>query len=131
MNKCGDCGKALRPLQKTCACGWAGTAPEPSKADMRHSHFQCHYETGGERCPAHGTRNTSVGKGERRWLCTPHYNARHDPKGSQLILQDYRINGVPIQRPWVEAELELLKKAREVNLAQAMKKIAERQVNKK
>lgn len=109
METCPGCGAKLRPME-ACNCGHKRT----EKTESPKQYFRCQYSLDGVRCSAPATITDSVRPNEnRKWLCLPHWRTRGDPYGSQLVMDDYGKNGVPITKDWVEELMETRKGIRQ------------------
>lgn len=109
MDTCAGCGAKLRPME-ACKCGYRRT----EKTEPPSQHFRCQYSLNGVRCSAPATITDSARPNENRtWLCLPHWRTRGDPYGSQLVMDDYGKNGVPITRDWVQELMETRRRIRQ------------------
>lgn len=103
-----ECGAKLRPLQETCKCGRTRSLhnAEQDRRQQRAVHFQCAYTSGGNRCPAPGTKSQQTSGRDRIWYCRDHFDTLGDPRTGDQILERFLHEGPPVAAGhWADVEI--------------------------
>ena len=77
---CPECETVLKPLQRTCHCGWVRSGQVKAAGDER----QCAYRDARGRCPNVGNISRTLGTGGP-WICCDHYRSSLHPKPTREI----------------------------------------------